>query len=233
MDKTFEIEHLHSQWIPYHMQWAESFEELMRIHHHSALALMPKAGNILKGNCPIGEFMQIIVDGNFERWESVGHSSDTVHLVETVVIHENVLFFEEAIANGGAKYLILEGAVRVFNMKNKTNKYRFNNNTGVVEEIISTSVNNPRIEDQAQLQQFESRLSPYSIQEKTWNIDETGFCLSNPQEKQSSYILRDRSYVIDEAGETCSYFSSITMSTEFIDSPGEHDFVISTKSGAG
>ena len=64
-------------------------------------------------------------------------------------------------------------------------------------------------------------------------VDETGFCLSNPQEKKSSYIRADRSIINDEAGETCFSFSTITISTEFINRPGENDFVIGARSGAG
>lgn len=207
-----QIEHLGCQWIQFHLVWAKTFEELCRIHHSSALALMPTQGNYAKGNLPVGELRQRFdISGKFVEWYAERHFSPAIRNIEQIVVNTNVSYFEAFARNGGSDRVYLEGAVRAFNLQSKTVKYLYNTITNSIELDASTVVGNatimPSAEVEATLVGFSSKFVKIAPIGKTWRVNVS----------QLTYLTGHHStYVNDEAGPQCTYFSSIIIDTNIM-----------------
>jgi hypothetical protein len=148
---TMQIEHLGCQWIQFHLVWAKTFEELCRIHHSSALALMPTQGNYAKGNLPVGELRQRFdISGKFVEWYAERHFSPAIRNIEQIVVNTNVSYFEAFARNGGSDRVYLEGAVRAFNLQSKTVKYLYNTITNSIEHRARCKHSSRQCNDYAQ-----------------------------------------------------------------------------------
>ena len=135
--------------------------------------------------------------------------------------------------------MYLKGAVLAFNKTSRSVKYRYNTETRSIEEVTSTVVGNAvsalSAENEATLGEFSAKFSEIDTFNKTWMVDLTARCATNPNITQSIYLIGKLSvYIDDEAGQQCSYFSNISIDRNTtIASASDRDFVIGTRKGKG
>ena len=116
--------------------------------------------------------------------------------------------------------------------------HRYNTISNSIELEESTVVDNetivPSAEVEATLVEFSAKLFEIAPIGKTWKVNEKGFC-ETTRVSQLTYLTGKHStYVNDEAGPLCSYFSRIIIDTNImIERPSNRDYVIGSRSGIG